>query len=553
MVAALNSALTHFSWTDILTNANQSEIIEEVRTVVVPQPEGPEAVLPRNRVIATVGVLLALALTSIDLSVVGAAMPKITEDLGGLRLYSWVGVGYSVAAAVILPIAGKLGDLFGRKPFLLTGLVGFLVTSFLCGAAQSMTQLVIYRGAQGLFAGILMANIYTVVADIYTPERRAQTQGIFFSVAGLSMVIGPPIGGVITDNLDWRWVFYINVPILLLSVLAITAGVPYVKSRFSWRDIDFLGVALLIAGLVPILIGLSLAGDGHAWTSAEVLILLIGGAVMLVGFFLAENRAEHAIVPLSLFRGNQFSVLAVMSFFTAFAMMGAIFYVPLLMQGVLGSSATFAGSLLSPMMFALMIVPPIASKAITAVPRYRILGALAMALVAGGLFLLSTVDTGSGRGSTVVAMILLGIGIGISFPMATIVVQSAVAKEMIGVGTSQMQFWRMIAGPVSLALMGSILSLQLGRDATAADSVPPAQLADALHTVFLTATFIVLIGFVATLFLKEVPVRAMPSMMRRKKKPQPGAAGADAAPAPQATEGAAGAPGTVRRTEAGEA
>jgi MFS family permease len=234
-------------------------------------------------------------------------------------------------------------------------------------------------------------------------------------------------------------------------------------------------------------------------------------------------------------------------------MMGAIFYVPLLMQGVLGSSATFAGSLLSPMMFALMIVPPIASKAITAVRRYRILGALAMALVAGGLFLLSTVDTGSGRGSTVVAMILLGIGIGISFPMATIVVQSAVAKEMIGVGTSQMQFWRMIAGPVSLALKGSILSLQLGRDATAADSVPPAQLADALHTVFLTAAIIVLIGFVATLLLKEVPVRAMPSMMRRKKKPPTGAADADAAPAPQATEEAAGAPGTMRRTEAGEA
>lgn len=498
--------------------------------MVVAQPDGPAGILPRNRVIATVGVLLALALTSIDLSVVGAAMPKIADDLGGLRLYSWVGVGYAVAAAVVLPIAGKLGDLFGRKPFLLAGLLGFLVSSFLCGAAQTMTQLVVYRCLQGLFAGILMANIYTVVADIYTPERRAQTQGVFFSVAGLSMVLGPPIGGAITDNLDWRWVFYINVPILLLSVLLIMIGVPYVRSQFSWRDIDFRGVALLIAGLVPILIGLSLAGNGHDWTSVEVLLVLIGGAAMLIGFFLAENRAEHPIVPLSLFRGNQFTVLAIVSFFTAFAMMGSIFYVPLLMQGVLGSSATYAGSLLSPMMFALMIVPPIASKALTAVSRYRVLGTLAMALISGGLFLLSTVDTGSGRGSTVVAMILLGIGIGISFPMATIVVQSAVAKEMIGVGTSQMQFWRMIAGPVSLALLGSVMSLQLGKGATGGASASPGELADALHTVFLTAAFIVLIGLVASLFLKEVPVKAMPSMGRKKKKPEAAVAAEPAAP-----------------------
>lgn len=479
----------------------------------------PQEITAPRRLIATIGVLLALALTSIDLSVVSAAMPMIAEDLRGLSLYSWVGVSYAVAAAVILPVAGKLGDQFGRKPFLLGGLFGFLIASLLCGMAQSMLQLVVFRTVQGLFAGILMANIFTVVADIFTAEKRAQMQGIFFGVAGLSMVIGPPIGGVITDNFSWRWVFYLNVPILLVAMVAIAAGVPVVRSGHGWRDIDFRGVLLLIAGLVPILVGLTITGSGHGWTSPEVLILLLGGAAVLVAFFLAERRAAHPIVPFSLFRGNQFAVLAVMSFFTAFAMMGAIFFVPLQMQGVLGTSATYAGSVLSPMMFALMIVPPLASKALTLIPRYRFMGTFALGCIVAGLFLLSTIDTGSGTGTAFLAVVLLGIGIGISFPMATIVVQSAVPKELMGVGTSQMQFWRMIAGPVSLAVLGSILTGQVGDAARSDGTAAPAVLAESLHALFLVAAAVVVIGLVATLFLKEIPLQQPAKSVGKTDRP----------------------------------
>ncbi|MGW2157697.1 MFS transporter [Nonomuraea sp. NPDC001699] len=470
----------------------------------------------RGQLFATIGALLALALASIDVSVVGAAMPRIAADLHGLSMYAWVGVSYAVAAAVVVPIAGKLGDMFGRKPVLLVGLTGFLVASWLCGAAQTMPQLVGARGLAGLFGGVLMANVFTLLADVYTPERRTQMQGVFFGFSGLSMVIGPPLGGLITDNWSWRWVFYVNVPVGLLAIAAVLIGVPFVRSGASWRDIDFAGVVTLVAGLVPILVGLTLTGDGHAWTSPEVLALLVGGAVLLVVFYFVETRvAKNPLVPFALFRSNQVSVMAVIAFFSAFAMMGTAFYVPLLYQGVLGVSATHSGTLLIPMMLGLMLMAPIAGKAMTAMPRYRLLGVFAMAAIVAGLLILSAVGPDSGQGLPIVAMVLIGVGIGIAFPMATAVTQSAIPMEQVGVGTSQIQFWRMIAGPVSLAILGSIMSSRLGVAGQGGEGVAPTVLADALGDLFLACAIAVGIGLVASLFLKEVPLRDM-SMGRSK-------------------------------------
>ncbi|MBA2895415.1 MFS transporter [Nonomuraea soli] len=487
---------------------------------------GPPAVSPRAQLFATIGALLALALASIDVSVVGAAMPRIADDLNGLGLYAWVGVSYAVAAAVVVPIAGKLGDMFGRKPVLLVGLAGFLVASWLCGAAQTMPQLVGFRGLAGLFGGVLMANIFTLLADIYTPERRTQMQGVFFGVAGLSMVIGPPVGGLITDSWSWRWVFYVNVPIGLLAILAVVVGVPFVRSGASWRDIDFGGVLALVAGVVPILIGLTLTGDGRPWTSPEVLALLIGGAIMLVVFFLVETRvAANPIVPFPLFRIPQFAIMAVVAFFSAFAMMGVTFFVPLQYQGVMGVSATHSGTLLIPMTLGLMLMGPIAGKALTAMSRYRILGVIAMLAITGGLLLLSTVGPETGQGVPITAMVLIGVGIGIAFPMATSVVQSAVPMSQVGVGTSQVQFWRMIAGPVALAVLGSILTAQIGvaaqGDVLGGGGVSPAQLADAMSDLFLASAIATAIGLVATFFLKEIPLRDMSAMSKKPAQKAP--------------------------------
>jgi EmrB/QacA subfamily drug resistance transporter len=493
--------------------------------------DAPRQIAPRMRVFATLGAVLALALASVDVSIVSAAMPRIAEDLNGLSLYAWVGIAYAVAAAVVVPIAGKLGDMFGRKPFLLVGLVGFLVTSFLCGASQTMMQLIIFRGLQGLFGGILMANVFTLVADIYPAEKRPQIQGILFSVAGLSMVIGPPAGGLLTDNLSWRWVFYINIPIGLLAILAVVAAVPYIRSGASLRDIDFLGAVTLVAGLVPILIGLSLTGDGHAWSSAEVWSMLVTGAILLTAFFLVEVRlARNPIVPVEMFRINQVAVMAAVAFFSAFAMMGAIFFVPLLYQGVLGVSATSSGNLLIPLTLALMVVPPFAGKAMTMVTRYRVLAVVAFACMAGGLLLLTQINPGSSRWLAVAATLLIGVGLGIVFPMATSVVQNAIPMSQMGAGTSQIQFWRMIAGPVSLAILGSVLAARTGsadqlNGGAGGNNVSPEALASALHQTFLVAAVIVAIGLVASLFLREVPIKSMPGMGRRSAKKQPVSAG----------------------------
>jgi MFS family permease len=336
---------------------------------------------------------------------------------------------------------------------------------------------------------------------------------VLFSVAGLSMVIGPPLGGYITDAIGWRWVFYINVPIVVVTMLAVLTAVPYVRSSASWRDIDFLGVATLIAGLAPILIGLSLAGDGRAWSATSVIVPIVVGAVMLGAFGYTETRvAAHPIVPFDLFKSNQFAVMIAVAFFSAFAMMGTLFFVPLLYQSVLGISATFSGSLLIPLTLALMVVPPFAGKALSSMARYRYLGTLAFAAMVAGLLMLTAVNPGSGRATTVVAMALVGLGIGIAFPMATSVVQSAVPMKLLGAATSQVQFWRMIAGPVAIAVLGTLMSGKTGATAS------PQQLASALHEVFLVAGLAVALGLVATLFLKEVPLRKMPSMARKKKK-----------------------------------
>jgi EmrB/QacA subfamily drug resistance transporter len=480
-----------------------------------------DKISPRVRLLATVGALMALALASIDASVVNAAMPHIVNDLKGLQLYSWVGISYGITSAVMIPIAGKLGDMFGRKFFLLTGIAGFMVFSFLCGISGTMTELVIFRGVQGLFGGILIASVFTMLGEVYERGRLAQMQGLFFSVAGLSMVLGPPVGGFITDTLGWRWVFFLNIGIGIIPLIAVGA-VPFARTSAALRDIDYLGAITLIGGLVPILAGLSFIGDGHSVTSALVLILLVVGVVVLASFAYIETKvAANPIIPFGIFRTNQVAVMVTVGFFSAFAMSAAIFYVPLLYQGVLGVSAASSGSLLIPLTLALVIVPPLAGKALSKITHYRYLGTLAFAFMMAGLLMLTMVDANTGNVVPVVSMVLIGIGIGITFPMATSVAQSAVSMEQLGIVTSQVQFWRIIAGPSSLAILGPILSSRIGSASQVGgrvSGVSAAHLAGALHNVFLTAGLLIVIGLLATLVLKEVPLRVMPKPKSEPKK-----------------------------------
>jgi len=509
----------------------------------------------RIKVLATIGVMLALLLAALDQTIVGTALPRIVAELNGLDRYSWLITGYLVASTVIVPIAGKLGDLFGRKPFLIAGMVGFVAASALCGVAQDMNQLIIFRIVQGLFGGMLFASAFTVLGDIYTPAERARIQGLFGAVFGLSSIIGPVVGGFLTDNLGWRWVFYVNLPVGLLGVLVVAGFLPFVRTKASWRDIDFIGSGALAAGLIPVLIALSVAKD-QGWTSVEVLGLLGFGLAMLVAFFIIEQRVKEPIVPFTLFKNRAFAVSMVVGFFAALGMFGMIIFVPLELQGVLGVSVTNSGLLLTPMMLGLIVASILSGQLIPRIKHYHYLGTIGVALMMVGIYLLAQTTTATSQMSITIDIVMVGLGLGVTMPLYINAVQSALPQRYLGVGTSQIQFWRNVGGTVSSAVLGSILAQRLpgaiaseiaklhlpaafgavlGKSAgnpnqlldpaqiAATKAKLPAQLAPlydqamhavrqalalTLHDLFLIAIALSTIALVASLFMPDVPLRS---------------------------------------------
>ncbi|HEX6547713.1 MAG TPA: MDR family MFS transporter [Candidatus Dormibacteraeota bacterium] len=461
----------------------------------------------RNQVIlATLGVGLSLLMSALDQTVVGTAMPRIVAEFHGIQWYSWVTTAYLVASTAMVPIAGKLGDMFGRKPFLIAGVLGFVATSALCGAAQGMGELIAFRAAQGLFAGMLFATTFAVVGDIFPPSQLAKMSGVFGAIFGVSSLVGPTLGGFLTDGPGWRWAFYVNLPVGAVAIALVLSRLPYVRGTGARvRDIDWAGTALLVGGLAPLLIALSLTRD-HAWSSASVVALFVIAAAMLATFGWVERRVEHPIVPFGLFRQNVFAVPAVVSFFSAIGMFGPVIFVPLLLQGLLGSSATNSGQLLTPMMLAVVVTSTTTGALLARIPRYRFVGTAAIAVMALGLVLLGRVGVGTPRWEVTRDIIIVGAGLGVTFPLTIAVVQAGLPHQLIGVATSQVNFWRSLGGAIGTAILGSVLANRL--------PMPPSRtgLALALNDVFLLAAAVAVVALLATLFLREVPLgRSAPS------------------------------------------
>jgi EmrB/QacA subfamily drug resistance transporter len=502
--------------------------------------------LSRRRVIlATAGTMLALLLAALDQTIVGTAIPRIVADLNGLDRLAWVTTAYLVTSTTMTPIAGKLGDLFGRKPFLLAGMIGFVAASALCGLSQDMTQLIVFRGIQGIFGGVLFATVFTIIGDLFPPESRGRVQGLFGGVFGLAAIIGPTAGGFITDHWSWRWVFEINIPVGIVSVAVVMAGLPYVRSKASWRDIDFWGAFTLAAGVVPLLIALSITRD-HPWTSPEVVGLLAFAAAMLAAFVFVEARAEHPIVPLELFKNTTFTVSMIVGFLTAFGMFGSILFTPLVFQGVLGISATNSGALITPMMFGLLAASTLTGFVMRRIKYYRFLGTLGVAVMIVGMYLLSLITPSTQEWRVVAALIVVGLGLGTTFPLYLTAVQVALPRKHLGVASSQIQFWRNLGGTVGSSILGAVLanrlpgylstriaSLHLPAQALqhlpsggansilqpgALAQLPPAvanairlALADTLHDIYFFAGLVLIVALVSTVFLKEVPLTTAPS------------------------------------------
>src|SRR5712691_5000514 len=443
-------------------------------------------------ILATLGVAMALLLAALDQTVVGVAMPRIVSDLHGIELYAWVTTAYLITSTALVPVAGKLGDMFGRKPFMLAGMVGFIAASALCGLSQNMIELVLFRG-------VLFASTFAVMTDIFPPEQRARMSGVFGAIFGLSSVIGPSLGGFLTDGPGWRSVFYVNIPLGVVATILVATQLPRVRSQARLRDIDFAGTALLLAGLTPLLISLSMLRD-HSWLSVQVLGLLGVAGVLLVAFFITERRVEHPIVPFHLFRLNIFAVPALISFFSAVGMFGAIVFVPLVYQGVLGVSASNSGQLLTPMQLAVVVTATSTGVLLARVPRYRFVGTAALAAMILGLVLLAQIGPHSSPWEVARDIIIIGAGLGVTFPLTLVVVQAGLPHQLVGVATSQITFWRSLGGTIGTAVLGAVLTNHLSNQHTRL------ALAGTLHELFLLAALVAVVSLIVSVFLREVPL-----------------------------------------------
>lgn len=475
--------------------------------------DGPRIDLPRRRlVIVTAGLLVSMMLFAIDSSIVATAMPRIIAELSGLEYYAWVTTAYLVTSTTVIPISGKLGDLFGRKRFLQGGTVGFLATSVLCGFAQTMPQLVAARALQGLFGGVLTSSAIASMGDLYMPATRAKIQGLFASSFAVANISGPILGGILTDTLGWRYIFYVNIPVGLVASAIVARSMPSVRTSATWRDIDLRGAALLAAGLGPLLVALTATRE-FGWTSPLVLGLLASAVVLLTLFVLSEVRAPHPIMPLSLFRIPTFTVSVLVSFLAAFGVFGSNLFVPLVYQGLIGLSATQSGVLLAPRMVAMVVASLASGQIITRITHYRYVGAAGLSLIAVGLFMLSRVTTSSTELEVVVAIVLIGLGFGSNQPIYQSAVLSAVPYAHVGVASSQVQFWRSLGQTMGVAVLGAVLASHAA--VTTAGSETPGvitpemrpALAAGLEAAFLVSTVAVVIAIFTALQLREVPLR----------------------------------------------
>ena len=404
-------------------------------------------------------IMLALFLGALDQTIVGTALPQIITDLSGANLYTWVVTIYLLASTVTVPIYGKLSDMYGRKPLLLAGVGLFLIGSVLAGLSQNIEQLIIFRGIQGLGAGALFPIALATIGDLYSAKERGRYQGLFGAVFGLASLIGPALGGWLTDTFSWHLIFYVNLPIGLISIAIILVELPTIKGRAN-QKIDFLGALVFAAGIIPVLIGLTNVQTSD-FATPEVAGLISLGLALLGLFLFIEAKVQEPIIPLELFRNRTFTAAAAASFFASFGFFSAVIFLPRYFQSVLGESATNSGYATLPLLLGVIISSVAAGQLVARRGRYKSLILGAILLVAAASVLLTNIKADTDPWVLRLWMFLAGLGIGPTLSVFTIVVQNAVPFKFLGAATSNLTFFRQVGGSVGLALVGSYFGGQL--------------------------------------------------------------------------------------------
>jgi EmrB/QacA subfamily drug resistance transporter len=446
----------------------------EATATYVPD-DSPVHVSPRARFEILGAVLLGLFLSALDQTIVGPILPKIVTELNGVDYYTWVVTAYLLTSTVTVPIYGKLSDLFGRKPMLMIGISLFLVGSALSGLSQTMWQLILFRAIQGLGAGALFPISLAVIGDLFTPRERGKYQGLFGAVFGIAFLIGPGLGGTLTDNFSWHWVFYVNLPIGLIALGVIAWLLPTVRRPDASRNIDYAGVLTFAAGIVPILIGLTNAENGD-WGSVGVWGLLVLGVIFLTIFVWVESRAKEPMIPLRLFKIRTFTISMIAVFTAMFGFFGAVVFLPLWYQVVQGASATESGYKLLPFLFGLILSSVISGQIVSRTGHYKWLAAGALAVAAVGVVLMTNLRADTPDLTLWFWMFIAGLGIGPSMAVFTIIVQNAVPFDQLGAATSDLTLFRQIGGTVGLTfaftLFRNFANTDLFRQQFAAAGVP---------------------------------------------------------------------------------
>ncbi|MEV6618484.1 MDR family MFS transporter [Streptomyces sp. NPDC051051] len=483
--------------------------------------------------VVILALMITMMLAMLDNMIVGTAMPTIVGDLGGLEHLSWVVTSYTLATAASTPIWGKLGDMYGRKGAFLSSIVIFLAGSALSGMAQDMGQLIGFRAVQGLGAGGLMVGVMAIIGDLVPPRERGKYQGMMAAVMAIAMIGGPLVGGTITDHWGWRWAFYINLPLGVVALGLITAVLHLPKKRSQAR-IDYLGAGLLTVGITSIVLVTTWGGTEYAWSSARIMELIGIGVAALVGFVFWQTRAVEPILPLHIFRSRNFTLMSVIGFITGFVMFGATLFLPLYQQAVQGASATNSGLLLLPMLGAMLVTSMVAGRITTSSGRYKVFPVLGGALMIVGLYLLSTMDTGTSRFTSGVFMAVVGLGMGCLMQITMLVAQNSVEMKDMGVASSSATLFRTLGSSFGVAIMGALFnsrvqdamsertgalgskiteqSAQLDADSLAKLPAPVREayqyaVSDGTHAAFVLGAVVAVVALVAAVFVKEVPLR----------------------------------------------
>src|SRR5665811_1400865 len=495
-------------------------------------PEEEYASYSHRQIMVIIGGLMAgMLLAALDQSIVSTALPRIVSDLGGLDHLSWVVTAYLLTSTATTPLWGKISDLYGRRMIFQIAIVIFLVGSALCGLAQHMPQLIAFRAIQGAGGGGLMAIATATVGDVIPPRERGRYQGYFGAVFGVSSIAGPLLGGWLTDAVNWRWVFYINLPIGIGALIATTIALkmPVVKRN---HNIDYPGAAVIVASVTSLLLYLNWAGGSYGWTSPNALALVIASIILAVVFVFVELRAAEPIIPMHLFRNQIFTVGNLFGFLIGFAMFGGIIFLPIYFQTAQGMSPTESGLALLPMVVGMFSMSIVAGQLMTRTGRYRIFPIIGSGILIVALFLLNTMKVDTEYWIIAIYMLLFGTGLGLAMMTIVTPIQNAVAMRDMGVATSATTFSRTLGGAIGTAFFGAILGTRLATyladqlgdvpgageidtndvEAVAALSEPLktqvlTAYTQAITDIYLFAIPIIVLALVVALFFKEIPLR----------------------------------------------